>query len=407
MLTRSTHRPALFSRIGLTIGSVLFALCVVELILRTFVPVRGTIYELDDRYLFRQIPGARKLVGQAGRWPKVLVQINADGRRGDESALPRAAHRVVVYGDSFIAAEATQEADTYVQQLGRVLSAQLGPTTVLNAGVTGYGVDQESLRIDDETPGLRPDLVVVATYAGNDFGDLLRDKLFRLDDDGGLKRNSPTIDPCLRAQFQSALQLSPIQIIRAAQVTYQALRPRPPGPAVRSSVPLDSMATLLGHRVAEYEEYVLRGDSVVRNLLDDEYDADVSLTPDSDSARYRVLLMERVIERIRTTIQHDNAKLLLLIIPEWCDLSESCDVSAARRRYPGYRPGRLTDAIDVIATRDQIAHLNLFDAFRRQSVDALYNHADRHWSSTGQHLAAHLTADLIVRTGLLPDRPRR
>jgi len=57
------------------------------------------IYALGDRYLFRQIPGSRKLDNPIGEtWSKVLVRVNAVGRRGDELSLARAA-RWVEAGD--------------------------------------------------------------------------------------------------------------------------------------------------------------------------------------------------------------------------------------------------------------------------------------------------------------------
>jgi lysophospholipase L1-like esterase len=405
---RARPAPAWRVRVALVLASVALALGVTEVVLREFMPVRGMIYALDDRYLFHQIPGSRKLANAAGEeWPKVLVRINAAGRRGDESGWPRAARRVVVYGDSFISAEYTPEPETYVAQLERLLDARVDRTVVLNAGVTGYGVDQESLRIEDDLPRLRPDLVVVAAYAGNDFGDLLRDKLYRLGEDGRLVRNVPVIDEALREQFQAPFQLSSIQIVRAMQSAFERWTTRRAGRPAQGppAGPQDPTARRQANRVAEYEEYIVRGDNVVRNLLADEYDADVSVAPDSPSARYRLLLMDRVIERIRQETDRNGARLLLLIIPERCDVAGTCGASQARRRYPGYRPSGLTDALAAIARRQGVACLDLFESFQRGGSADLYHPLDEHWNARGQLLAARLSAERILGAGLLGATP--
>jgi len=387
----------------LALGSVGIALGVVEVTLRQFFPVRGMIYQLDDHYLYTHIPGSRKLTNPAGEdWPKVLVRINAAGRRGDESTLPGAAHRVVVYGDSFVSAEYTKDADTYVSQLERALNQRAAGTSVLNAGVTGYGVDQECLRIEDELAALKPDLVVVAIFAGNDYGDLLRDKLFRLDDAGQLTRNTPVIDEAVTRAFRVPFELSSIQIVRALQSEYQKWqerRRRDAAPAA-AAAPVDRAALRLEHRRAEYENYVVNGDNNVREFFDDDYDADVSFEPDSASARYRVRLMGLVLERIHRAVQQSGAGLLFLIIPDKCDAGNTCKESDQRRRYPGYRPSGLTDTLESIVRAEGVAHVNLFDAFRGGDA-TLYHPIDGHWNAAGQLLAARLTADAITSAGLL------
>jgi lysophospholipase L1-like esterase len=407
MNPRPSRRAVWSLRLTLILASVALMLGVTELVLREFLPVRGMIYTLDDRYLFRHIPGSRKLASAPGEnGPLVLVKINAAGRRGDESALPHAVHRVIVYGDSFISAEYTPEPDTYVSQLERLLNARVGSTKVLNAGVTGYGVDQESLRIEDDLPVIRPDLVIVATYSGNDFGDLLRDKLFRLDDDGRLIANVPVIDPALRQIFHAPFEMSSIQVVRALQSAYDQWSRRRAGGATPPGPPVDPTAIRLANRTSEYEDFVVNGDNVVRNLLADQYDADVSLEPDSPSARYRVRLMDRVVERIRQTTSRSGVQLLFLIIPEWCDVTGTCEVSEARRRYPGYRPSGLTDALETIARQQGVTYLNLFEPFRRAGAAGLYHAFDEHWNGRGQQLAARLSADLILQAGLLRPEAR-
>jgi hypothetical protein len=405
VLTRSPRSSVRVFKLVLVAGSMALALGVTEGFLRTFMPVRGMIYALDDRYLFRHIPGARKVGAAAGEpWSKVLVRINAAGRRGDESMLPRAVHRVVVYGDSFVSAEATPEPETFAAQLARLLSEPTRPTVVLNAGVTGYGIDQESLLIEDELPSLKADLVIVAAYAGNDFGDLLRNKLYRLDGEGRLAANVPTIDDALRQAFLAPFKMSSIQIVRALQSAADGWSRRPSS-AASPSAPQDPMATRLANRRAEYEDYILRGDNVVRNLLADQYDADVSLDPDSASAHYRVRLMARVLERIHQLTARGGASLLVVIIPERCDVAGDCAVTQSRQRYPGYRPTGLTDALDSIARDQGIARLNLFESFHAAGAASLYHPRDEHWNAAGQLLAARVVAGMIVSARLLRPEP--
>ena len=402
-MVHRSRRSQSIARLLVAAASVAITLGAVEWTLRRFFPIRGMIYQIDDRYLYKHIPGSVKRAGPAGGdSPKVLVRINAAGRRGDESGLPSAAYRVVVYGDSFAAAESTSQPETYAAQLQQFLNEKLPGTVVLNAGVEGYGVDQESLRMEDELSGLKPNLVVVAIYAGNDFGDLLRDKLYLLDEHGQLKRNVPVIDDSLRQAFHKPAELSSNPDLPRLPERLRGVETGPVTIAGRCRADRSGRpdGRVPGAPESGVQSYVLGGDNIVRNFLADEYDADVSLQPDSPSARYRVLLMARVLERIRGLADRSGARVFVLVIPEQCDVKGGCAVSAARARYPGYRPSGLTDALESIARSEGIPHVNLFEAFR-QTETRLYHPMDGHWNASGQQLAARRSADMILRDGLL------
>ena len=402
MDTRARPRARLLSA-AVVVVATLVALGAAELVLRTWLPVRGIIYTLDDRYLYRHIPGSRRLAdaGDDG-WPGVLVRINAAGRRGDESGLSRGARRVIVYGDSYVSAEYTPESQTFAAELERQLTERLGATEVLNAGVTGYGPDQVMLRMEDELPTLRPALTIVALYAGNDFGDLLRNKLFRLDEQGTLAPNQPSIGDDLRRAFTVPLEWSSIQVVRAVQSARdRASRQSEPAPPVA----MDRTAVRLENRIAEYQSYIVAGDNVVRNLMADEYDADVSLEPGSPSASYRTRLMAAMLERLRRTADASGSKLLLVIIPEMCDGGAPCSETEARRRFPGYRPDGLTDALVAQARTLGVAHLNLFAPFKNAGAGTLYYPRDQHWNPEGQRLAATAVAKMIAESALLGSGP--
>src|SRR6185503_7481910 len=109
------------------------------------------------------------------------VHVNALGLRGDEpEPTANGRQRIVVYGDSFVEAEFSPLAETFPKRLEARLRAAGVPLEVLNAGVVGYGPDQVCVRLEKELTQLRPDLLIVALASGNDYGDLVRNKLFRL-----------------------------------------------------------------------------------------------------------------------------------------------------------------------------------------------------------------------------------
>jgi lysophospholipase L1-like esterase len=103
---------------------------------------------------------------------RTKIRVNSLGFRGGEIAdLPPGGKRVVVLGDSQAAAFEVPERQTYEAVLQRRLSTALGtPIQVINAGVRGYGTDQELLYYRKRVRQLDPDIVVLHLSA-NDFDD--------------------------------------------------------------------------------------------------------------------------------------------------------------------------------------------------------------------------------------------
>ena len=174
-------------------------LVLAELLLGRYLPANRLVYQLDRACLYRLTPASHKVFRhfQVNGGHSIQVEINSLGLRGDELAGGEGgARRIVVYGDSFIEAEFSPLDQTFVGQLDRKLNedrhgASAGPAVeVLNAGVIGYGPDQVAVRLQTELGSLKPDLVIVALCSGNDFGDLLRNKIYRLGEGGRLVDNA-------------------------------------------------------------------------------------------------------------------------------------------------------------------------------------------------------------------------
>lgn len=390
----------------LALASTLLCLAAGEVFLRRFSPVRGHIYQLDDGRLHKHLPGSRKVYrhppSSGGGW--IMVHINREGRRGPLAAPPEVP-KVLVYGDSFIAAEYSRLEDTFVARLERHLHEPTGsPIQVLNCGVSAYGPDQVALALAEELPALKPRLVIAAIYAGNDFGDLLRNKLFRLDAGGKLARQSPVLADALKSHFAEAGRQSPLHLVRLGQSALSRLsRPQGSAPATSASEPsLSLMEQWLALRRAEYESFI-GGDMRVTNLLEDGYDADVSLEPRSPSAAYRRQLMARVIEHLRDIALKNRVPLLLLLIPAPFDVVDDYELKPDVAKHPDYQPGGLTDALEAAAREAGVPHLNLFRPFQQAGASALYfRGGNDHWNSAGQDLAAKLAADFLRENKLLP-----
>jgi len=400
---------------------IVFCLSAAEFVLRHWFPAEVLI-QRDTRYLYKLIPNSRAIeLPVAGSGAKrVLITINSQGRRGDLVSEGRG-YRVMVYGDSFIAAMGTPLDQTFVRQLGKMLQATTAePVQAINAGVVGYGPDQESLVMEDEIDKVKPNLIIVALCSLNDYGDLIRNKLYRLDQSGQLISGNPKLDASINDTFERAEKLAKkFRVLRLAQSGLTRLRSSERVQAIKAFLhvgrptiphsPVDGTKRLtawLSIRRKEYQENILQHDDMVHNLLSDTYDADVSLTPNSESARYKIALMERVMERIQRIAASRSVPLIFLIIPAAIDVEDKRVVSVDPSAFPEYQRSRLTDNLERIAREHQFSYLNLYEPFRARRGDHMYfRGADDHWNATGEKFAADLLTDYIERNHLLRQQP--
>jgi len=169
----------------------------------------------------------------------------------------------------------------------------------------------------------------------------------------------------------------------------------------------------------EYRQYVIEGDNAVHDLYQDPYSADVSLTPTSESARYKIAVMEQIMRRMGEVAAKNNTTLVFVLIPASIDVAvehESGEVDPVK--YPEYKRSTLTDILEQICQRNGFHAVNLFDPFWQRRADDLYLKGwDDHWNPRGQAYAAELVSEFLTaqklvggpspdtRTGLLEVHP--
>jgi len=151
---------------------VAVALLALEGALRAFwpqdVPFAG-LFAGDPAVGIRNVPGNSTLL--PGGDHKVAVRINSRGFRGREYDWSAAhAFRILGLGDSFAFGYGVAEEDAYLSRLEALLR---GRAEVINAGVAGTGPEEQARLLAADGPGLRPDLVLVGFFVGNDLADVL------------------------------------------------------------------------------------------------------------------------------------------------------------------------------------------------------------------------------------------
>jgi lysophospholipase L1-like esterase len=387
----------------LALVSTLVTVVIAEFMLKALLgPSFYTAYAFDQRYLFKLEPNVSRAYVHhpANGGHTVVYSVNSDGFRGAELNETGTRPRIMVYGDSFIHAEFTDLAETFPVQLANQLSTAQGlEAEVVNAGVAGYGPDQVLRRLEDEIVAFDPDLVVVALFSGNDFGDLLRNRLYRLGPDGQLVENNFRLSEAQQRQIQ--LNRGEPVLLKLLKETKNRLLSPEEAPFVFDK--RQWIEDALAQHLAEYESYI-EGDNTVGAFGVDPYTADIALMPENPSADYKRQLMDRIVAQMKQIADAQSVPIVAMIIPHPVDLLDGDHDSGwvNKETYPAYSSTRLSDAMTAIAEQNDIPTLNLFPVFKQTDVAAHFlRGGDDHWNSAGQALAAEAVAAFLSENGFV------
>lgn len=393
-------------RIALALASIACALLAANWAVERWLPVPVALFRPDPVLLHTLVPGARRITAMAadagGGW--FVTAIDSSGFRGRELATPKRGPRILVVGDSLVLAENVALEDTFVERLAVHARREAeGEIEALNSGVTGYGPDQECLKLEREIDALAPDLVVLVLCAHNDFGDLVRNKMFALDAQGALVSNAYTLAPALLDEFARDAQASAQPALERAFERWFANRGARPPPRPSGAAAPPFIEWYLAASRDEYAELVRERDLRVRSLFKDYYDADVALHPECESSVFKLRLMKAVLARLQQDCRGRRIPLVAVVVPSAVDLCPDFDIHVDRAVYPTWSPTRLTDTLAEILRDLGVPSVDLYGPFQEQGPARLFvGHSDFHWTAAGQDLAARLTAALVREKGLWP-----
>ena len=170
-----SRRPArsLLKRAGVALASGLVGMTLIELAARATLPPPS----YNDRMLHDPVLGFREppndVQEQQDERGPFTVRLNAHGFRGAElpdpgEGPPPGTRRVLFIGDSFLAARRVRDEDHVASVARDRLAAAGHPVEVYSACCPGFGTAQELLLLREYGPRVRPDVVVLMMFPGND-----------------------------------------------------------------------------------------------------------------------------------------------------------------------------------------------------------------------------------------------
>ena len=281
---------------------------------------------------------------------------------------------------------------------------------VLNAGVIGFGPDQSLIRFQKEVNKYKPDLVIFHIFADNDFGDIIKNRLFNLDKKGTLKatKHKKIIDEHLltnkyKKQKSSISSLLTIRAFKKLLFTLLPDTKKKNTFKTKTELPRkpNTQEIIDGLIKKSKEEFLVYKESKPRqfSVFGDHYDIDIALDPNQESARVKIDLMQAILREGNNLAASNNIKFIVLIQPSVVDLTEgNSDINHTHlQKYPNYKRTNLTNIVEQICIKNNIHKINLFPIFKKNNPENLFFTAgDNHWTDLGQRLAAKETAQFII-----------
>lgn len=166
----------IFGRLGLVALALLVSSLGAELCVRIVNPQHETtsspgLYQPDPPGRYRLSPGFEGEVRRPGSF-RTSVVINSSGMRGPEVPAKQPGNfRLLALGDSFTFGYGVEVNEPFVSLLAEDFQTEIPLFESLNGGVGGYGLPDNLLWLERYGLELKPDLVLLCIFVGNDILD--------------------------------------------------------------------------------------------------------------------------------------------------------------------------------------------------------------------------------------------
>ena len=287
----------------------------------------------------------------------VSININSEGLRDHDYSAKKdpLIYRILVLGDSFTFGVGVNAGESYP----KMLEAMLNKTSrgnaakryeVINAGVEGYGTEQEYLYLQKLQSRYKPDLVIVGLHS-NDIDDVMR----------GIP--SAIMKQKIKRHFYFLSYLRGVHLLVTEAFT---------------------------------KKFILEN---ILAIYQDHY------SPEFERALHRT---EELLVDIRDFARSQGAKTLVVIIPSCLEIDRAeWDKKGFGRLYNDAfftgNMGRFSDTFTEFGKPRQLPTLPLLPALRNSSVRPIYFTRDPHWTREGHRVAAESIFMYLTEKHLLRD----
>ena len=316
---------------------------------------------------------------------RFLSHFNSKGLRDVEHHYKKRSdvYRILVLGDSYTEGVDVELTDTFSKRLETLLNARGLFCEVINAGVGGYGTDQELIFLTREGWKYDPDLVIVAFTIDNDVHDNMSK--------GYCKENSTGLVCAQKTDGMRRRML--IRFKAFAQRHFQSYFF-----VQKKTARLYAVRSILSK--LGFTEFQNTDDS--KGGLPVEFHTLLRQPSKATIRGWR--LTTAILRRMNREAQQHGAAFLLVTIPSRLQVEEDIlqrTLEAARLNISDLDLGQPNKILLEFGIAQNIPIVDLLPVFRAATMEGV-RLSDGHWNKAGHALAAEIICQQLVRTSAMP-----
>ena len=336
-------------------------------------------YEYDPVLGWKNKAGSRGVFRTPERVTNILI--NSKGLRDGEHEYSKDRRfRILILGDSFVWGYGIEEGKRFTEHLQALLGDK---AEVINAGVTGYGTDQELLYFREEGVKYSPDLVITAfgsydaTYDNTHSVAYTYPKPYFMLEDGKLVLKNV---PVPRREWESGER--------------EALEKK-----VREETPRKaSFGKSLGKFLrTHFKSVALISDSIkgLRTAMRDSAKSNKKLpaymikTRKNRKDEAAIVLAEEILKEMNKQVKSSAAEFVVVMVPYRAHL----------KKLPDNVYSAILDFCDREGIRCIDPYAGFFEDYRKGNK--LFFEHDKHWNESGHKLIAEEIYDYLMREKLI------
>jgi lysophospholipase L1-like esterase len=387
-------------RAGLILFGILISLAVLEVGFRSLYPdpspkLVNQGLQFHPTYGLAFTPNAEGWHSSLRGEYSSYIKINSKGLRGHEYDYKQSdnTYRILVLGDSFTAGLQVAEEETFPKLLEALLQAEFPRTNfeVINAGVIGYGTDNQLAYFTAEGYKYQPDLVLLAFFTGNDITDNIWYSLYNLENDQLVQvAAAQPPDPGARAPGWSR-EGSTFRKVRTFLYSNSRLY----------SVSIELLTLAAIQRVPALANLLISLGLVEITQPVVNYGNIYAFRYLPEEAWIKT---EALIVQLKREVEANGGELLVAILPDETDVdedrrSEIYDAYAhltKEQALSGPLPAR---HIAQLLQAQNISYVSLLTALQdhqRQTGEVLYYRYDGHWNAAGHAVAGQAIFQYLI-----------